>query len=318
MNTPIYDVIIVGGGPAGYSAAIYAVRASLSTLVLEQGMPGGQIATSDTIENYPGIPKLSGSELGQRMADHAQAAGATLKYGMVLKLWKNADNTFGVATDMAEYQALSLIVATGANPRTAGFEGEERFKGRGVSYCATCDAMFYRNKKVFVIGGGNSACEEAIYLSNIANKVEVVLRRDEFRAPRGMVDRMLARDNITVRYLTSITSVAGEQLIESISFKNNATGLTTTESFAPGSVGIFVATGHTPNTELMGELAELAQDGSVVVDTHMATGTPGLFCAGDMRQGAMRQVISAAADGAQAGMSAYNYVEHHFRSKHQK
>ncbi|WP_102337453.1 NAD(P)/FAD-dependent oxidoreductase [Collinsella provencensis] len=309
METQLYDAIIIGGGPAGYSAAIYASRAGLNTLVLEQGMPGGQIATSDMIDNYPAIPSCSGSELGQRMQDHATQVGAETAYGMVISIERSDQGVFTVQTDMNAYQSLSVIAATGATPRTAGFKGEDTYRGRGVSYCATCDAMFYRGKHVFVIGGGNSACEEAIYLSNVAESVEVILRRDQFRASRGMANRMLSHDNITVRYQTSIVSVEGDTFINSITFKNNSTGIEYEEHFEAGSIGIFVATGHNPATDLVANFVELASDGSVMVDSSMATQTPGLFCAGDMRAGSLRQVITAAADGAIAGVSAYKYVE---------
>lgn len=308
----IYDTVIIGGGPAGYSAAIYASRASLDVLVLERGIPGGQIATSDFIDNYPGIAGLSGLELGQRMADHASQAGAKLEYGSVASIERLEDGTFSIASDMQSHHARSLIVSTGASPRSAGFEGEDTFRGRGVSYCATCDGMFYKGKHVFVIGGGNSACEEAIYLSQIAQRVEVVLRRDVFRSSRGMVDRMLSKDNITVRYLSSIVKVEGENLITKITFANNQTGEKHVESFDPGTVGVFVATGHIPETHLVKDLVEVSKDGSVVVDSSMATQTPGLFCAGDMRAGSLRQVVTAAADGAIAGVSAYKYIENMF------
>lgn len=308
----IFDTVIIGGGPAGYSAAIYASRASLDTLVLERGIPGGQIATSDFIDNYPGIPSLPGLELGQRMADHASQAGAKLEYGSVTTVERLENGMFSIISDMQSYQTRSLIVATGASPRTAGFEGEDVFRGRGVSYCATCDGMFYKGKRILIIGGGNSACEEAIYLSKIAQRVEVVLRRDGFRASRGMVDRMLAQDNISVRYLTSIVRVAGDNLISNITFVNNQTGEEHTEGFEPGTVGIFVATGHIPESDLVQDLVEVTEDGSVVVDSSMATQTPGLFCAGDLRAGSLRQVVTAAADGAIAGVSAYKYVEKMF------
>lgn len=314
MENKIFDTIIVGGGPAGYSAAIYASRASLDTLVLEQGIPGGQIATSDVIDNYPGIPSTSGAELGQLMQDHAVSAGAATEYGTVSSIEKDDEGLFTITSDMATYSARSVIVATGATPRTAGFKNEDVYKGRGVSYCATCDAMFYRGKHVFMVGGGNSACEEAIYLSNVASKVEVILRRDEFRASRGMVERMLAHENITVRYQTSIVAVDGGTFLNSITFRDNATGDEYTESYDEGSFGIFVATGHNPVTDLVKAFVELGADGSVIVDSHMATKTPGLYCAGDMRSGSMRQVITAAADGAVAAVAAYKYVEETYRS----
>ena len=310
----VLDCIIIGGGPAGYSAALYAVRASLDTLVIEQGMPGGQIATSDMVDNYPGIPDVTGAELGQKMQEHAEAAGTKSAYGMVTALERDGDGLFTIQTDMGTYRARSVIVATGATPRKGGFTGEEAFRGRGVSYCATCDGMFYRGKRVFVIGGGNSACEEALYLSNVASAVEMVVRRDAFRASRGMVHRILKKDNITVRYQTSITGVEGERFIEGITFRDNANGEEHTEEFEPGSVGVFVFVGNDPVTELVRPFVDLGPDGGVLTDESMATRTPGLFCAGDMRTKVLRQVITAAADGAIAGNAAYHYVEEHFRS----
>ena len=310
----IYDAIVVGGGPAGYSAAIYAARASLDTLVVEQGMAGGQIATSDVIENYPGIPSIGGAELGQRMLDHAEACGARSAYGMVERLARMDDGTFFLQTDSGSYASRAVVMATGAKPRMAGFSGEQRFRGRGVSYCATCDAMFYRGKKVFVVGGGASAVEEARFLANVASDVVMVVRRDRFRAPRGMVDKLLTNDKITVRYQTSIVGLEGETLPERISFRDNATGSISIEEFEPGSFGIFVFAGNDPVVDLVKPFVDLSEDGGVLTDDRMATRTPGLFCAGDMRSKALRQVVTAASDGAIAGDAAYRYVEDRFRA----
>ena len=305
----IYDVAIIGGGPAGASAALYAARSSMLTAIIEQGMPGGQIATTDVIDNYPGLPDVSGPELGQRMLDHAEAAGAEIVYAMVTGLERAENGTFVIQTDGDAIFALSVIVATGAAPRTVGFVGEDIFRGRGVSYCATCDGMFYRGKNVFVVGGGNSACEEGLYLSHIAKSVTMVVRRDEFRAPKGRVDSLLARDNVSVRYSTSIAEVSGEQLISAITFTDNKTGCSVTETFPQGSVGVFVFAGTDPIVELVAPLVDRAPDGGVLTDDGMATRTPGLYCAGDMRSKRLRQVVTAVSDGAIAATSAYSYVE---------
>ena len=302
------DVIVIGGGPAGSSAALYAARASLRTLVIEQGMPGGQIATSDMVDNYPGIPSISGAELGQKMLDHAESAGAEVAYTMVTSVSRSAEGVYTVATDAGAYQAPVLIVATGAIPRPVGFAGEEAFRGRGVSYCATCDGMFYRGKKVFVVGGGNSACEEGLYLARIASEVVMVVRRNEFRAPRGRVDVLLACDNVSVKYSTSIVEVSGERLLGSVTFRDNGTGETYTETYPEGTFGIFVFAGNDPVTDLVRDLVDIAPDGGVVTDEGMATRTPGLYCAGDMRSKRLRQVVTAAADGAIAATAAYSYV----------
>lgn len=307
METP-RDLIIVGGGPAGYSAALYAARASLDTLVLEHGMPGGQIATSDLIDNYPGIPQCSGAELGTKMQQHAEVAGAHSAYGSVSSI-ACQDGQFAVRTDMETHHARALIVATGASPRLGGFMGEQEFRGRGVSYCATCDGMFYRGKHVFIIGGGNTAVEEALYLSNIATSVEIIVRKNAFRASKGMVSRLLNKDNISVRYLTSITKVAGATFIDQITFRNNETQDEHTQTYEEGSVGIFVAVGHTPTVDLVRDFVELGTDGGVITTERMETRTAGLYCAGDMRSKSLRQVVTAASDGAIAAMSAYQYLE---------
>ncbi len=307
--TSIFDFIVIGGGPAGFSAAIYAARSSMTTLVIEQGMPGGQIATSDTVDNYPGIPEISGAELGSRMQQHAEAAGAQMAYDAISALTRDDDGIFHLEGSQGQYQARTVLVATGATPRPAGFKGEDAFRGRGVSYCATCDGMFYRGKHVFVVGGGNSACEEALYLSRIADSVEMVVRRDEFRASRGIVNRLMERENVTVRYQTSIVSVGGSRFLGEVEFRNNADGTTHTEQFEEGSFGIFVFAGLTPVTDLVAPYVEIASDGGVVTDEMMATRTPGLYCAGDMRSKSLRQVVTAAADGALAATAAYRYLD---------
>lgn len=303
-----YDTLILGGGPAGYTAAIYAARAGLSCAVVEQGMPGGQIATTDVIENYPGFPSISGAELGMKFQEHAEAAGAETLYAMATGIERLDDDSFAITDGAQTYTAPTFILATGAVPRTVGFEGEDTYRGRGISYCATCDGMFYRGKQVFAIGGGNAAVEEAIYLSHIAEHVTMVVRRDVFRAPQGVVDTLLARDNVDVRYETSIVRVTGGQLLSKITFRNNATGEEHEESFHEGSFGIFVFAGTQPTVELVEGLVELGRDGGVVTDDDMATATPGLFAAGDVRTKKLRQVITAASDGAIAAMSAYHYL----------
>ena len=305
----LIDVAIIGGGPAGYAAAIYTARANLSTIVIEQGMSGGQIATTNEVENYPGIPLLSGVELGERFQQHAEGLGAQVEWSMVTGIDYDADaSLFTVHHDTGETIARSVIACMGATPRPAGFVGEDAYRGRGVSYCATCDGMFFRGKQVFVIGGGNAACEEALFLSDIASNVTIVLRRDQFRAPDGVVQKVLAKDNISVRYQTSIVALSGEAMPTTITFKDNATAETHTETFEPGSFGIFVFTGTQPHTELVEHLVDLAPDGGIVTDDSMATRTPGLFAAGDIRSKRLRQVVTAVSDGAIAATSAYAFL----------
>lgn len=304
-----YDVAIIGGGPAGYTAGIYAARASLNAAVFEQGMPGGQIATSDTIDNYPAFPSISGAELGMKMQEHSEQAGAQTIYEMVNNVHIDETGEFDVETDSATYHARSLIVATGARPRLAGFKGENDYRGRGISYCATCDGMFYRGKDLFVVGGGNSAVEEAMFLAKIAKHVTMVVRKNHFRASRGMVSRLLEHDNVSVRFNTSINEVTGGTLLNRIEFIDTTNGESRVEELPEGSFGIFVFTGNDPVVDLVKDYVGLGSDGGVITDDSMMTKTPGLFCVGDMRTKQLRQVITAAADGAIAGTAAYRYLE---------
>lgn len=309
-NTMLYDVAIIGGGPAGYTAGIYASRASLNTVVIEQGMPGGQIATSDMVENYPGIPVISGAELGKKFQEHAESAGVVTHYEMVEKLDKLDDGSFALHCGDKQILARTVIMTTGAVPRPAGFEGEETYRGRGVSYCATCDGMFYRGKDVFVVGGGNSAVEEGLYLAKIANSVTMVVRRDEFRAERGLVARLASQENVSIRFNTSIAAVDGGTLLSSITFRDNTTEERYTESYPMGSFGIFVFAGNNPVIDLVEPYVDLGPDGGVLTDELMATRTPGLFCAGDMRSKPLRQIVTAAADGAIAAHAANAYLQY--------
>lgn len=304
-----YDVAIIGGGPAGYTAGIYAARASLNAAVFEQGMPGGQIATSDTIDNYPAFPSISGAELGMKMQEHSEQAGAQTIYEMVNNVHIDETGEFDFETDSATYHARSLIVAIGARPRLAGFKGENDYRGRGISYCATCDGMFYRGKDLFVVGGGNSAVEEAMFLAKIAKHVTMVVRKNHFRASRGMVSRLLEHDNVSVRFNTSINEVTGGTLLNRIEFIDTTNGESRVEELPEGSFGIFVFTGNDPVVDLVKDYVDLGSDGGVITDDSMMTKTPGLFCVGDMRTKQLRQVITAAADGAIAGTAAYRYLE---------
>lgn len=304
-----YDVAIIGGGPAGYTAGIYAARASLNAAVFEQGMPGGQIATSDTIDNYPAFPSIPGAELGMKMQEHSEQAGAQTIYEMVNNVHIDETGEFDFETDSATYHARSLIVATGARPRLAGFKGENDYRGRGISYCATCDGMFYRGKDLFVVGGGNSAVEEAMFLAKIAKHVTMVVRKNHFRASRGMVSRLLEHDNVSVRFNTSINEVTGGTLLNRIEFIDTTNGESRVEELPEGSFGIFVFTGNDPVVDLVKDYVDLGSDGGVITDDSMMTKTPGLFCVGDMRTKQLRQVITAAADGAIAGTAAYRYLE---------
>ena len=306
-TTETHDLVIVGGGPAGLTASIYATRALLDSITVEQGAFGGQISLTDSIDNYPGVDGVSGAELGMLMQAQAERLGSVFAYDSVESVTK-VDDGFVIECGDATYHAKAVIMAAGATPRHAGFEGEERFQGRGVSYCATCDGMFYMGKEVFVIGGGNTACEEALFLTRFASKVTLIVRKDHVRASATVARQVEDNEKIEVRYLTSITAVDGEDAIGSISFKNNESGDVTTESYDEGSVGVFVFVGHIPATGLISGLTEVSADGSVITDESMATSTPGLFCAGDIRDKPLRQVVTAASDGAIAAQSASTFL----------
>ena len=307
-NSVDHDLIIIGAGPAGLTAAIYATRAGVDALTLEQGAWGGQIAITDEVDNYPGLNNIPGSELGERLHAHAEELGARFDYDVVTKVSANDDGTFTVVGDESKRTCLSVIYAGGATPRTAGFVGEDTFKGRGVSYCATCDGMFYRGKHVFVIGGGNSACEEAVYLSRFASSVTMVVRKDHVRAVQSLKSQVEANEKITVMYNTSVAEVSGDSLPSAVTLKNNRTGELTTEELGAGTFGVFVSVGYVPQTAPIDELVDKAPDGSVLTSEDMSTSTRGLYVAGDTRSKPLRQVITAASDGAIAANAAAMYL----------
>lgn len=303
------DLVIIGGGPAGLTAAIYAQRALLDAVTLEQEAFGGQTILTAEIDNYPGVPNTDGYSLAEAMKSQAESLGAEVKTSRVTSLSHNEKTgLFSLETSDGPLATRSVILAGGATPRKAGFEGEERFSGHGVSYCATCDGMFYRGKQVFVIGGGNSAAEEALFLTRFASHVTMIVRKDHMRAQASVARQIEENEKVSVRYLTSIVSVDGGELPSSITFRNNQTCETSTETYDEGSFGIFVFVGRVPETELVRGLAELDGSGYVVTDERMATSTPGLFAAGDVRKKSLRQIITAAADGAIAATSASEYL----------
>lgn len=308
MERGIVDLAIIGSGPAGLSAAVYGTRAGLETLVVTDGSVGGQIATTDVVDNYPGIENVGGLELGQRMWDHAEHLGARFVFDRIGAISRDDfDGVFTLSGDDGAYEARTVIYAAGATPRRAGFAGEDEYRGRGVSYCATCDGMFYRGKDVYVIGGGNTACEEALYLSKLAASVTLIVRKDHLRAMKSLRDSVADSPNIIVRYLSRILSVSGDGLLSSLELESvDDEGNPTLERIEkePGSFGIFVSVGQEPQTELVQEFVDLDDHGYIQTDCSMATRTPGLYCAGDVRVTPLRQVITAAADGAVAATSA--------------
>lgn len=303
------DLVVIGAGPAGLTAAIYAQRAMLDAVTIEQESFGGQTVLTSEIDNYPGVPHTDGFTLSDTMRGQAEDLGAKFSMDIVTGLSHDPDTgLFTVNASGSTYESKTVILAGGATPRMAGFEGEQKFSGHGVSYCATCDGMFYRGKQVFVIGGGNSACEEALFLTRFASKVTLIVRKDHLRAQAVVAREIEENEKVEVRYLTSVTAVSGNALLSSITFRDNATGEEHTEVYDEGSFGVFVFVGRNPASQLAEGLAVLDSNGYVVTNDRMETSTPGLFCAGDVRAKSLRQIVTAAADGAIAATSASAYL----------
>ena len=309
MSEQQKDLVIIGSGPAGLSAAIYGARALLDAVTLEQEAVGGQIILTSEVDNYPGVPHTDGFSLTDAMQKQAIDLGASIQMEQVVSLARKEDGSgFVVTTSEGAYDTKTVIISGGATPRHVGFEGEEAFGGHGVSYCATCDGMFYRGKQVFVIGGGNSAAEEALFLTKFADKVTMVVRKDHLRAQASVGRQIEENPKVSIRYHTSVTKVAGDGLLRDITFRDTVTGEESTETYDEGSFGVFVFVGRVPATELVKGLAELDDHGYVITNDRMETSVPGLFAAGDIRQKSLRQIVTATADGAIAATSAASYL----------
>lgn len=300
-----YDCIIIGGGPAGLAAAIYAVRGGLHTLVLEKMLPGGQILNTDMIENYPGFPEgINGQELAAAMQQQAQRLGAQFTYDEAVAIKKDGD-IFTVETAYSgTLTASTAILALGAAPRKLDLAGEAAFAGRGVSYCAVCDGAFFKNKVCAVVGGGDTALGDAVYLSRFASKVYVVHRRDQFRAAKSVIDKAASVSNIEFVYNAVVSDITGGNVVEKITLKDTKNA---SEKTIPCD-GVFVAVGYLPHTALVKDFVKCTDSGYMLVDTHMHTSVEGLFAAGDACAKELKQVLTAAADGAIAADSAIQYI----------
>lgn len=304
-----HDLVIVGAGPAGLTAALYATRSLLDAVVLEQTTIGGQVVQTTDIDNYPGVPNTTGFELMDLMAKQARDLGAKIEVDPLLSIsHDDKSGLFELSTGTGSYEARSVIYAGGATPRRAGFVGEESFAGKGVSYCATCDGMFYRGKQVFVIGGGTSAAAEALFLTRFASKVTILVRKDHMRAQAALVEELNNNEKVEIRYRTTVQAVSGGDLLQSITFRNEDTMKETTETFAEGTFGVFVFVGYNPASQVLGNLVETTPGGAIITDERMRTKTDGLFAAGDVRDTPLRQIVTAAADGALAATSAASYL----------
>jgi thioredoxin reductase (NADPH) len=299
-----HDLIIIGAGAAGLSAAQYGARANLKTLVLEGTAPGGQALLISDLENYPGFPEpVNGYDFAENMRKQAENFGAVLETASVSDL-KKEDKLFIVETSEGIRSAPAVILATGALHRHLGVPGEEEFSGRGVSYCATCDGPFFKNKKILVVGGGDAACDEAMYLSKLSDKIVHIHRRGEFRAQKSLVQRVMDNPRIDVRLNTVIVEIRGEAKVGSVVLKKTDTGETWTEEMD----AVFIFVGSDPQTRLAG-LAVKDETGYLVTDQKMATNIPGLYAVGDVRATPFRQIVTACSDGATAAHCAAQYID---------
>ena len=299
----IYDVIIIGAGPAGLAAGIYGKRAGFDILILDtSSISGGQILNTYEIDNYPGFPGASGQEVADAMRQHCDKLGVEFARGRVTSIIDNG-STKDLVTKKNTYTAKSIIIATGASNKKLGCLGEEELSGMGVSYCATCDGAFFKEKQVAVVGGGDVALEDAIYLSRFCTKVYLIHRRDEFRGAKVLQDQVKSTDNIEIIYDTVVNSINGTQSVESITVQN-----TKTDSSSELKVdGIFIAVGTVPNTQILSGLVQMDDKGYVIADETCKTSCPGVFVAGDVRTKPLRQVLTATADGANAITSIQKY-----------
>lgn len=300
----MYDLIIIGAGPAGLTAALYASRAGLKTLVLEKGIIGGQIATTPVIENWPGTEQISGVELMEAFAKHAKKFGTEIKENHEVLGFEEDKNEKIVITRKGNFKAKAIIISTGAREKKLGVKGEDEFKGRGVSYCAVCDAPFYRDKIVAVIGGGNSALEEANYLSNFAKKVFIIHRRSSFRAEKAVEEKVRKNNKIELILDTIVEEILGENKVTGIKIKN----LKTNEVKILEVDGVFIYIGMQPNSEFVKGKVELDSAGYIKINEKGETSVKGVFAAGDVTSSLVKQVITSAAEGARAAIFAEKYI----------
>ncbi len=306
MTSDAYDVIIIGGGPAGLTAGLYASRARLTTLLLEKSALGGQVIKTERIENYPGfVSSISGFELIHNLEEQAKGFGLTITSAAAESITPINGRLIQVASSEGEFRTRSLIIATGSEPRLLGAAGEERLTGRGVSYCATCDGAFFREKEVAVVGGGDAAIEEALFLSRLARKVHIIHRRDQLRAVQILQERARAEGKISFVWNTVVEEILGDARVSGLRLKNLKDGTASTLTVD----GVFIYVGLRPNTGWLAGLMPLTDDGLIVTNDLMETTLPGVFAAGDVRKKLLRQITTAVGDGATAAFAAEKYVQ---------
>jgi thioredoxin reductase (NADPH) len=299
-----YDVIIIGAGPAGMTAALYASRANLSVLLLDRGIYGGQMNNTAAIENYPGFKSILGPDLAKDMYESATQFGAEYAYGSVESVEDQGDVKI-VKTDSDTFETKALVIGTGSEYRKLGVPGEDTYGGRGVSYCAVCDGAFFRNKHVVVIGGGDSAIEEGSYLTQLADKVTVIHRRDQLRAQQILQDRAFANDKMDFVWNSNVTEIVGDgKKVTGVKINNNKTG----ENSELAVDGVFIYVGINPITKPFGNLGITDENGWIETNDHMKTKVPGIFAIGDVRKKDLRQVATAVGEGGTAGQQVYSYI----------
>lgn len=300
------DIIIIGGGPAGLSAAIYAGRAELDTIIIEKSYQGGQIINTNEVENYPGILDISGPDLAMRMFEHVQKFNVPIEYEEVVSIVVEG-NVKKVITDKHTYDTKTIILAMGAKPNYLQLDNEKNFWGKGISYCAICDAAFYRGKVVAVVGGGDTAIEDALYLDRMAEKVYIICRKNQLRGAKSLQNR-LSQSSVEILWNTQVTALLGDDLLSGVTLYNT----TTQESNDLTLSGLFVAIGSSASTELVNGLVETDAQGYILAGENCETNIPGVFAVGDIRQKQLRQVITAVADGGVSIYQAEKYISENF------
>ena len=302
----IYDAIIIGGGPAGLTAGIYLSRARMDTLLIEKALPGGQAILTEIIENYPGFPHgIAGPELMQKMEEQAVRFGLKIEYGEVEEVKIKEDKVKIVRINNQEYKTLTIILASGAEASKLEVPGEEELRGRGVSYCATCDAPFFKHQKIVVVGGGDTAIEEALYLTKFVWEVTIIHRRDRLRATKILQERVFANKKINFAWDSVVTRVLGNEKVEGVLIQNKKTG----EEKEIPCQGVFVFVGNIPNSNFLKELVKLGKKGYILTDDNMMTSQEGIYACGDVRKKILRQVVTACGEGATASFAAQKYIE---------
>ncbi len=311
-TTKLLDLVIIGGGPAGLTAGIYASRARLDVIMLEKMMPGGQVSITDDLENYPGYSSISGIDLAMKMEEQARNFGLEIKSEEVFEIIPQAQNKGHIIkTDVNTYHTKAILITSGAAPRRIGCEGEDSHIGKGVSYCATCDGAFFRNKEVVVVGGGDTAVEEGIFLTKFASKVTIIHRRDKFRAAQIIKERAFENEKVEIIWDSVVEKINGDPLVSSIDLLN----VKTKERTNFKTDGVFVFVGYVPNNQFIPGIIKRDSSGFIIGNENMETNVPGIFVAGDIRSKLLRQVITACGDAATAVAAAEKYIDWNYKEE---